>query len=111
MVAAMHNNSADYCWLQQFPGAMANSGFFRGWNASEETSVYAVAARSTQDVQATVRFATAHNLRLVVDEYSGRSASPDSLLLWTHNMRAIPLRTRRHNHLSFALVPACAGLN
>jgi FAD/FMN-containing dehydrogenase len=54
-----------------------------------------VAAETPADVVAAVRFASAHRLRLVVKgtghDYLGRSNAPDSLLVWTHNMRRITM--------------------
>jgi FAD/FMN-containing dehydrogenase len=66
-------------------------GYLDGWQTAP--SVYAVAARSTADVTATVRFARDHRLRLVVKggghSYLGGSNAPDSLLLWTHALRDV----------------------
>jgi FAD/FMN-containing dehydrogenase len=57
-----------------------------------------VAAESSADVVAAVRFAKAHNLRLVVKgrghSYFGASCAPDSLLLWTRKMDAITVHDR-----------------
>jgi hypothetical protein len=54
-----------------------------------------VAARSTADVVAAVDFARQNNLRLVVKggghSYQGTSNAPDSLLVWTRQMRQITL--------------------
>ena len=51
-----------------------------------------VAAENPADVSAAVRFAKAHNLRLVVKgrghSYFGASCAPDSLLLWTRKLDA-----------------------
>jgi FAD/FMN-containing dehydrogenase len=48
------------------------------------------------EVAAAVRFAGAHNLRLVVKgpghSYLGGSNAPDSLLVWTRPMSAITVR-------------------
>jgi FAD/FMN-containing dehydrogenase len=61
------------------------------WNAV--VSPYAVAAESAQDVAAAVNFARQHGIRLVIKgtghDYLGRSNAPDSLLIWTHNMRDV----------------------
>ncbi|KAL2834635.1 hypothetical protein BJY01DRAFT_253003 [Aspergillus pseudoustus] len=50
-----------------------------------------VDARSVEDVQKTVLFAQANNLRLVIKntghDYTGRSSAPDSLGLWTHHIQ------------------------
>src|SRR3984885_2217557 len=66
-----------------------------GWigAGTSEPSVYAVAAKTTQDVVAAVNFARTNNLRLVVKggghSYQGTSNAADSLLIWTRHMNAI----------------------
>jgi FAD/FMN-containing dehydrogenase len=68
-----------------------------GWTDAwtSRASEYAVAAQTSADVAAAVTFARRHNLRLVVKggghSYLGGSNAPDSLLIWTHPMRAIEL--------------------
>ncbi|MCC2630115.1 MAG: FAD-binding oxidoreductase, partial [Thermomicrobiales bacterium] len=56
-------------------------------------SVYAVAARTTDEVVAAVNFARKHHLRLVIKggghSYQGTSNAADSLLIWTRQMHAI----------------------
>jgi FAD/FMN-containing dehydrogenase len=73
------------------PGLTESSGWFEAWRS--EPSAYMVAAESSADVAAAVRFAKAHDLRLVVKgrghSYFGASCAPDSLLLWTRKMDAI----------------------
>ena len=58
-------------------------------------STYVVAARNAADVCAAVKFARAHNLRLVVKggghSYQGTSNAPDSLLVRTRAMNSIVL--------------------
>ena len=53
------------------------------------------AARKAGDVVAAVNFAREHNLRLVVKggghSYQGTSNAPDSLLVWTRNMKDVVL--------------------
>jgi FAD/FMN-containing dehydrogenase len=55
--------------------------------------VYAVAARTTDDVVAAVNFARENNLRVVVKggghSYQGTSNAADSLLIWTRKMNAV----------------------
>lgn len=50
-----------------------------------------VNATTVEHVQATVRFASTRNLRLVIkntgNDYMGRSTAADSLLLWLHHMK------------------------
>ena len=68
-------------------------GWIGAWTS--EPSVYAVAARTTQDVVAAVNFARTNNLRLVVrgggHSYQGTSNAADSLLIWTRPMEAVVL--------------------
>ncbi|HLY77779.1 MAG TPA: FAD-binding protein [Caulobacteraceae bacterium] len=69
-------------------GLTESSGWLDAWRS--QPSAYAVAAESAADVAAAVRFAAAHNLRLVVKgrghSYLGASNAPDSLLIWTRRM-------------------------
>jgi len=69
------------------------SGWLDAWTPA--LSAYAVAAHSTADVVAAVKFARRHNLRLAVKggghSYQGTSNAPDSLLVWTRAMHAITL--------------------
>jgi FAD/FMN-containing dehydrogenase len=85
-------------------GLTQTLGWVDAWTS--RPSVYAVAARTTQDVVAAVNFARENNLRLVVKggghSYQGTSNSADSLLIWTRNMSAITL------HDGFVGV-GCAG--
>jgi len=79
-------------------------GWADAWTS--HPSVYAVAARRTEDVVAAVNFARQHGLRLVIKggghSYQGTSNAPDSLLVWTRRMSAIIVHD--------AFVPAgCAG--
>jgi FAD/FMN-containing dehydrogenase len=73
------------------PALTQTSGWGGAWRSLP--SAYAVAAESTADVVAAVRFAREHRLRLVVKggghSYQGTSDAPDSLLVWTRHMNAI----------------------
>lgn len=73
------------------PGATQTTGWADAWNAA--VSPYAVAAQSADDVAAAIRFARQESVRIVVKgtghDYLGRSNAPDSLLIWTHNMRDV----------------------
>jgi FAD/FMN-containing dehydrogenase len=73
------------------PGLTQSSGWLDAWYSSP--SAYVVAAEGAADVAAAVRFASAHDLRLVVKgrghSYLGTSNAPDSLLVWTRKMDAI----------------------
>ncbi|MBS0360567.1 MAG: FAD-binding oxidoreductase [Proteobacteria bacterium] len=73
------------------PGLTQSSGWLEAWRSAP--SAYAVAAESAADVAQAVRFARAHNLRLVVrgggHSYLGASNAPDSLMIWTRKMREV----------------------
>ena len=72
-------------------GLTQSLGWVDAWTS--RPSVYAVAARTTDDVVAAVNFAREHNLRVVVKggghSYQGTSNAPDSLLIWTRGMNAL----------------------
>ncbi|EIW73961.1 FAD-binding domain-containing protein [Coniophora puteana RWD-64-598 SS2] len=55
--------------------------------------IVAVDARTAEDIQAAVRFAVEHNLRMVVKntghDFIGRSAGRGAFMIWTHNMKNI----------------------
>jgi FAD/FMN-containing dehydrogenase len=78
-------------YLADQPGLTEWSGWLDAWRSSP--SAYVVAAENTADVVAAVRFARAHNLRLVIKgrghSFFGASNAPDSLLLWTRRMDGV----------------------
>jgi FAD/FMN-containing dehydrogenase len=75
-------------------GLTQSLGWVDAWTSMP--SVYAVAARNTNDVVAAVDFARRHNMRLVVKggghSYQGTSNAPDSLLIWTRKINDITLQ-------------------
>ena len=72
-------------------GLTESSGWLDAWRSAP--SAYVVKAESASDIAAAVRFAGAHNLRLVVKgrghSYLGGSTAPDSLLVWTRAMDGV----------------------
>ena len=74
-------------------GLTQSSGWLGAWRSTP--SACAVHAANAADVAAAVRFATKHNLRLVVKggghSYLGGSNAPDSLLVWTRGLDSIEL--------------------
>ena len=80
--------------LEDMAGATQSMGWLHAWSTSP--SAYAVAAEGASDVATAIRFARQHRMRLVVKgtghDYLGRSSAPDSLLVWTHPMRAVSVR-------------------
>lgn len=86
-------SSDDEFWLSNQPNGFLHTGLFHVWNLTTLASAFSVLAESEADVQATVAFAHAHSLRLVVkntghDWYS-RSTARGSLLLWTHRLNTM----------------------
>ncbi|KDQ63536.1 hypothetical protein JAAARDRAFT_169472 [Jaapia argillacea MUCL 33604] len=78
------NGTISACYLNTTLGIPCQQG---------SVPVIGVDARTVQDVQAGVKFAAEHNLRLVVKntghDFLGRSTARGSFLLWTHNMKNI----------------------
>lgn len=77
--------------LEDDPGAAQSQGWFKAWELKPSTHV--IVAKSTSDVAKAVNFARIHNLKLVIKntghDYLGRSTAPNSLMIWTHEMRGI----------------------
>jgi FAD/FMN-containing dehydrogenase len=73
------------------PGLTQSTGWLGAWQSTP--GAYVVAAESAADVAAAIRFARAHNLRLIVrggaHSYLGCSNAPDSLMIWTRRMRQV----------------------
>jgi hypothetical protein len=86
------------------PAFTQSLGWTDAWRS--KPSEYVVAVESAEDVSAAVKFARAHDVRLVVKggghSYLGGSNAPDSLLIWMKPMREIEL------HDSF-VGKGCAG--
>ncbi|CDO71586.1 hypothetical protein BN946_scf184911.g56 [Trametes cinnabarina] len=107
----VHQQWTNASWRAHQPGAMQGENFetfvFSNGTTSAcfmDTSlgvpctqgsvpVIGVDARDDVDLQAAVRFAASHNLRLVVKgtghDLSGRSTARGSFIIWTHNMKNI----------------------
>ena len=87
------------------PALTQTYGWFGAWMSAP--SPYAVVAKDASDVAAAVNFARKHGVRLVVrgggHSYLGTSNAPDSLLVWTREMKDIGLQD--------AFVPAGAPGN
>jgi FAD/FMN-containing dehydrogenase len=96
-------------FIQDQPGGLQSNGWLDAWTAA--ISPFAVAAESAADVAAAVDFARTHGVRLVVKgaghDYKGRSSAPDSLLVWTHRMRAISIH---ENFRPTGAPPTAAGV-
>lgn len=78
-------------YLEDEAGATQTKGWLKAWATA--VTPYAVAATSASDVAAAVEFARENDVKLVIKgtghDYLGRSSAPDSLLVWTHNMRDV----------------------
>ncbi|RPD61130.1 FAD-binding domain-containing protein [Lentinus tigrinus ALCF2SS1-6] len=81
---AFNNGTIDACYINTALDVPCRQG---------SVSVIGVDARSVGDIQAAVKFAAKHNLRLAVKntghDYLGRSDGRGSFLIWTHNMKNI----------------------
>jgi hypothetical protein len=75
------------------PALTQTLGWVDAWTSAP--SVYAVAARDARDMAAAIKFAQRHNLRVAVrgggHSYQGTSNAPDSLLLWTRQIKDITM--------------------
>lgn len=91
--AELLRNIQNQYFIGDNPALTQTSGWQDAWLS--RPSAYAVAATGAADVAAAVKFARAHNLRLVVKggghSYLGTSNAPDSLLVWTRAMNAVTL--------------------
>lgn len=81
------NCGASNCWLQSLQPNLPPTG--RNCSLGRLSAVY-VDSRAYTDVQKTMAFAQAHNIKMSIKntgaDYVGRSTSANSLALWTHNM-------------------------
>ena len=83
----------DPYYIGDDPSLTQTTGWVDAWTS--QPSVYAVAAKTTDDVVAAVNFARDNDLRLVVrgggHSYLGTSNAPNSLMIWTRAMAGITL--------------------
>lgn len=93
-------------WIEDEPGGYHTAGWLGAYEPSYST--YAVAAQTSADIAAAVRFARDRGLRLAIKgtghDYLGRSRAPGSLLVWTHAMRDVTV----HDAFTPAGAPANA---
>lgn len=79
--------------IQEYPWGTQSTGWLNAWSTT--ASPYAVEADTPNDIIAAVQFARKFKMKLVIKgsghDYLGRSNAPDSLLVWTHNMRDIAM--------------------
>ncbi|KAF8692566.1 hypothetical protein AX14_002469 [Amanita brunnescens Koide BX004] len=78
------NGTIDACYYNTTLGFPCEQG---------NIPVLGVEAREVSDIQAGVKFAAKHNLRLVIKntghDYLGRSMARGALMIWTHNLKNI----------------------
>ncbi|KAK8876992.1 FAD-binding domain-containing protein [Apiospora arundinis] len=80
------------------------------------TSVYVINATKVTDIQEGIRFATEHNIRLVIrntgHDYLGKSTGAHSLTIWTHNFKSIELLEKGYSspHYTGPAVKMGAGV-
>ena len=89
--SAMLANLKNPFFAQRHAGATQTNGWLDAWTSV--VSPYAVAANSAKDIAAAVNFARDNGVKLVVKgaghDYLGRNCAPESLLVWTVNMRDV----------------------
>lgn len=80
-------------FLQDYSGSTQSLGWLDGWKSAESAKVGI--PKTAKDVSELVKFASKHNLRLVIKggghSYYGQSSAPDSLLVWTRDLTGITL--------------------
>jgi len=80
-------------FLQDYSGSTQSLGWLDGWKTAQSAKVGI--PKSARDVSELVTFAREHDLRLVIKggghSYYGQSNAPDSLLVWTRDLRGISL--------------------
>ncbi|KAH7921107.1 FAD-binding domain-containing protein [Leucogyrophana mollusca] len=80
------NGSISACYVNTTLGVPCEQG---------NVPVIGVDARSVSDVQAAVKFAASHNLRVAIKntghDFTGRSAARNSFMIWTHHLNNITL--------------------
>lgn len=80
-------------FLQDFSGTTQSLGWLDGWKTAESAMVGI--PKNAKDVSELVKFAGQHKMRLVVKggghSYYGQSNAPDSLLVWTRDLKGIAL--------------------
>ncbi len=78
-------------WVGDEPGLTQTLGWIDAWTSRPSTM--AVAAENATDVAATIEFAKANRISLIVKggghSYFGNSNRADSLLIWTRRLRSI----------------------
>lgn len=83
---------------------------FKECSLGRLSSLY-VDAREASDVVTAVNFARTHNIRISVKntghDYFGRSASPNTLAIWTHNLNSMSY----YENFSASNCPAANGQN
>ncbi|XXH05345.1 hypothetical protein Hte_011771 [Hypoxylon texense] len=75
---------------------------------------YAVNATAVSDFQATLEFAKAHNIRLVIrntaHDFLGKSSGPGALAIWTHYFKSLEVVDYAEAHYSGKALKASAGI-
>src|SRR6185369_14459151 len=101
---ALFENLKNPYYIADQAGLTQTLGWADAWTSVP--SVYAVTAKKTEHVVATVNFGREHDLRLVIKggghSYQGTSCAPDSLLIWMREMDRVVL------HDEF-VASGCAG--
>ncbi|KAJ9483183.1 hypothetical protein VN97_g10231 [Penicillium thymicola] len=75
---------------------------------------YSVDVTSPDQISTTVKFATEHNIRLVIrntgHDYNGRSTGAGSLAIWTHHLKDLSIDSYKDEHYSGKAMTMGAGI-
>ncbi|KAJ5197099.1 hypothetical protein N7449_007578 [Penicillium cf. viridicatum] len=75
---------------------------------------YSVNVTSPAQISNTVKFATKHNIRLVIrntgHDYNGRSTGAGSLAIWTHHLKELSINSYTDQHYSGKAITMGAGI-
>lgn len=79
--------------IQEHSGGTQSAGWHKAWVAKPSAQV--VIPKNASDLGKAIKFARRHNLRVVIKggahSYLGQSNAPDSLLIWTRDLRGLNL--------------------
>ncbi|KAJ5794907.1 hypothetical protein N7457_001506, partial [Penicillium paradoxum] len=75
---------------------------------------YSVDVRTAAQISSTVKFATEHNIRLVIrntgHDYNGRSTGAGSLAVWTHHLKDLKIHSYTDDHYTGQAITMGAGI-
>ncbi|KAL8279276.1 hypothetical protein RQP46_008313 [Phenoliferia psychrophenolica] len=96
------------CWLQSEATQLPQTGVCQ----QGRIPPFSITINTPQDAVRAVQFATAHKIKMVIKntghEYMGRSTGPDSLQIWTHQLKALTYNATFQPENCSAVAPSTA---